>query len=73
MATARKPADKEALPAFEGKEVVEARAVVRNAGDGLSSAMHFHPFTVHQGEKRYLVLEVTCIDVQHPFVDQEVP
>ena len=44
MATARKPTDKEVLPPFEGSAVVEARAVVRNAGDGLSEALHFEPF-----------------------------
>jgi hypothetical protein len=61
------------LPDFEGTEVVEARAVVRNAGDGLSEAMHFAPFAVHQGDKRYLVLDTTCIDVQHPYADKKNP
>ena len=73
MATARKPADKEVLPPFEGSAVVEARAVVRNAGDGLSEALHFEPFTIHQGDRRYLVLDVTCIDVQHPYADRKNP
>lgn len=61
------------LPEFEGKEVVEARAVVRNAGDGLSEAMHFAPFAVHQGERRFLVLDTECVDVQHPFADKKNP
>jgi hypothetical protein len=61
------------LPSFEGTDVVEARAIVRNAGDGLSEAMSFEPFAIHQGEKRYLVLDVTCIDVQHPFADKKKP
>src|SRR5208283_1098317 len=54
----------------EGFEVSEALAVVRNAGDGLSEAMHFEPFEVAQGERRFLVLDVTCDDVQFPRVKE---
>lgn len=65
------PAEAGELGEFEGSPVVAALAVVRNAGDGLSEAMRFAPFKVHQGERRYLVLDVTCTDVQFPQVPRE--
>ena len=65
-----KKQDDKVLHDFEGFEVSEALAVVRNAGDGLSEAMHFEPFEVAQGERRFLVLDVTCDDVQFPRVKE---
>ena len=59
------------LPAFEGIEVMEATAAVRKAGDGLSEALHFAPFVIHKGETRFLVLQVECTDVQHPWIDKK--
>lgn len=59
------------LPDYEGLEVVEATAAVRRAGDGLSEAMHFAPFVIHKGERRFLLIEVECVDVQHPWVNKK--
>jgi hypothetical protein len=56
---------------FEGIEVKGASAVVRKTGDGLSEEMHFAPFVVHKGERRFLVLEVECTDVHHPWRDKK--
>ena len=61
------------LPDFEGLEVVEARAAVTNTGDGLSEAMHFAPFAIHQGQRGFLVLEFECVDVRHPYADKKKP
>lgn len=56
---------------FEGTEVSSSTAVVRKTGDGLSEEMHFAPFVVHKGEKRFLVLEVECTDIGHPWLDKK--
>ena len=70
--SARKAVPAEEFPySFEGVEVVEASAVVRKTGDGLSEEMHFAPFVVHKGERRYLVLDVECTDVGHPWKDKK--
>jgi hypothetical protein len=56
---------------FEGTEVRTASAIVRKTGDGLSEEMRFAPFVVHKGERRFLVLDVECTDVHHPWTDKK--
>lgn len=51
------PADDNKLTPFEGKDVHSATIAIRNAGDGLSSAMSVTPVELHQGATVHVVLE----------------
>lgn len=45
------------LGQWEGKTVTKATVAVRNAGDGLSQAMHVDPQPLKQGSTVYVVME----------------
>lgn len=64
MARGKNPV--EALPRFEGRDVIGATIAIRKAGDGLSAALGVDPAAYHHGDKVYCVLECDVSDVQHP-------
>ena len=55
----------EGLSTFEGCDVVLATIKVTIAGDGLSDAMSIDPVEMHQGEKRYLLIEAEVTRVHY--------
>ena len=56
---------------FEGVDVKGSDVKIRRTGDGLSEAMHFEPTVVHKGERRFVLLEVECADIAHPWADKK--
>jgi len=54
------------LHKFEGRDTVECKVKVTNAGDGLSEAMKVTPDELRLGQKVYLVIEgeVTRVTLQ---------
>lgn len=49
--------DDSTLTPFDGKQVLNATVAIRNAGDGLSSAMQVEPVELHHGETIFIVIE----------------
>lgn len=54
---AKRGVSKSGLSKFEGREVMNVTAAIRNTGDGLSDAMNVDLVELHHGEKVYVVLE----------------
>lgn len=52
----------------EGQPVLTARLVIRNTGDGLSSAMDMDPVVLHNNDEVYVVIKAHIVDHAFPNV-----
>lgn len=53
------------LTDFEGHEVVAAKIIVTNTGDGLSQNLKIAPVEYHHGEERIIVMRAVVVKVRH--------
>lgn len=67
------PSDRHPLGVYEGRDVLRTDVRIRKAGDGLSASIQTASRIIAQGEKVYVLLEATCVEVQYPVEDRSYP